>query len=330
MTSTLHHKQTDRLLFGLSLLALLWSFGVLQAGGFTTSINAGMAFLDWPLSNGSVNPPGWLTESDKFAEHSHRLAATGLGILTILIAITHWLREPRRAVRLAAYSTLALVVAQGGLGGLRVLLDQLNIGGDSNIKAVTFAIVHAINAQLTVTLLACVTLTHTRLWHRAAEDAAPAPSRWLGIATLVLLILVMLAAAIMRQNRATLWADGETTNLEGYFIPAIGDGWMWTINVLHRAGALLAAVSMTLFANSLNGLQIGFSFRPRLPHPQWSGRLSVILFILLTLQIFLGVLAVTRPFNPHPRTIHLMVAAALLATTTCATLLCRRGTYHHS
>ena len=79
----------NRRLFGLCLFALLWSILVLQAGGFTTSIHAGMAFLDWPLSNGSVNPPGWLTEIDKFAEHSHRLAATVLGLLAIAIALAH-------------------------------------------------------------------------------------------------------------------------------------------------------------------------------------------------------------------------------------------------
>jgi len=318
MTSIQHSKTGDRILFGLSLFALLWSFGVLQAGGFTTSINAGMAFLDWPLSNGSVNPPGWLTESDKFAEHSHRLAATGLGILTILIALAHRLREPRRGVRIAAYAVLGLVVAQGGLGGLRVLLDQLNVGGESNIKAVSFAIAHAINAQLTVTLLACVTLTHTQLWQRAAENPAPPQSRSLGVITLVLLFLVMLAAAVMRQNRATLWTAGETTDLWGYFIPTVGEGWMWTINLLHRGGALLAGISVIFFANSMG-------FRKRIPHPQWTTVVSIILVALLTLQILLGVLAITRPTNPHPRTIHLIVASTLLAATACATLLCQRG-----
>ncbi|MFN5655212.1 MAG: cytochrome oxidase assembly protein, partial [Verrucomicrobiota bacterium] len=88
----------DRRLFGLCLLTLAWSVLVLQAGGFTTSIQAGMAFLDWPLSNGSVNPPGWLTEIDKFAEHSHRLAATGLGLLIVALAAGHARREPRRLV----------------------------------------------------------------------------------------------------------------------------------------------------------------------------------------------------------------------------------------
>jgi cytochrome c oxidase assembly protein subunit 15 len=115
----------DRRLFGLCLLTLAWSVLVLQAGGFTTSIQAGMAFLDWPLSNGSVNPPGWLTEIDKFAEHSHRLAATGLGLLCVVIAVAHRLRETRAVVRRAAYALFGLVVLQGLLGGLRVLLDQL-------------------------------------------------------------------------------------------------------------------------------------------------------------------------------------------------------------
>ena len=36
----------------------LWVFGVVTLGAFTTSIHAGMAFPDWPLSNGSINPDG--------------------------------------------------------------------------------------------------------------------------------------------------------------------------------------------------------------------------------------------------------------------------------
>ena len=148
----------DRRLLWLCLLTLGWSVLVLQAGGFTTSIRAGMAFLDWPLSNGSINPPGWLTEIDKFAEHSHRLAATVLGLLCIAIAVAHGFRENRRPIRLAAYTLVGLVVLQGLLGGLRVLLDQLNIGGDGNFKAAAFAVGHAVNAQLTLALLAIIAL----------------------------------------------------------------------------------------------------------------------------------------------------------------------------
>ena len=71
------------LFFLFCLFALGWITVLLYAGGMTTSIKAGMAFLDWPLSNGSVNPAGWLTESDKMAEHSHRLLGMKIGLLSI-------------------------------------------------------------------------------------------------------------------------------------------------------------------------------------------------------------------------------------------------------
>src|SRR3954471_24073091 len=63
-----------------------WVFVLVALGAFTTSIGAGMAFADWPLSNGSVNPHGWLTEIDKFAEHSHRLSGMMMGLITIALA----------------------------------------------------------------------------------------------------------------------------------------------------------------------------------------------------------------------------------------------------
>ena len=39
-----------------------WVFVLVILGAFTTSIGAGMVFADWPLSNGSLNPPGWMDD----------------------------------------------------------------------------------------------------------------------------------------------------------------------------------------------------------------------------------------------------------------------------
>ncbi len=318
-------KAPNRLLFGLCLAALAWTVVVLQAGGFTTSINAGMAFLDWPLSNGSINPPGWLRELDKFAEHSHRLAATGLGILAIIIAVAHRMLEPRRSVRLAAYAVLGLVVAQGGLGGLRVLLDQQNTGTDHNLGGVGFGIFHALNAQITVALLACLAVTHTRLWERAAAEPASPLLRRAGAISVVLLLLVMLAAAVMRQNRVTLWVTGDI-DLDGLFVPAAGEGWVWIVNLLHRSGALIAGASLTLYANWLSRSvwQPQSWGGPTTPPPSWARPFAIAIPLLLAVQIFLGVIALTLPSNPHPKTIHVLVAAALLSTTAVVALLCRR------
>ena len=296
--------QPDSWLKWLCFATLAWAVLVLQAGGFTTSIRAGMAFLDWPLSNGSINPPGWLTEIDKFAEHSHRLAATGLGLLCLAIAAMHYLREPRRGVRLAAYALAGLVILQGGLGGLRVLLDQLNIGGDGNLKAVSFAIGHAVNAQLTIALLAVVAASHTLTW-RQANTALPR-ERFAAKLAVGAVFTVIIFGAVMRQNHFTSWVtSGSVTEL---FLPA-GDGLPWLMNFFHRAGALVAGLAVVFFAAS----------GERRPS-RW-----VPLALLLGAQISLGVLSIQLPLNPHVRTIHLVVGAALFSTLCAQAALAHRA-----
>jgi len=293
----------DARLKWLCFAALAWAVLVLQAGGFTTSIHAGMAFLDWPLSNGSVNPPGWLTEVDKFAEHSHRLAATGLGLFCIAIAVMHRLREPRRGVRLAAYALLGLVLLQGGLGGLRVLLDRLNIGGDGNFKAVAFAVGHAVNAQLTIALLAAVAVSHTQAWRTARGGSAG--ERLAAKVAVGAVLSVILIGAIMRQNHLTTWVTGGSH--AELFLPA-GEGLPWAINLLHRSGALLAGVALLAFAASGER-------RPA----RW-----LPLAILLGTQLSLGVLSIRLPLNPHVRTVHLVVGAALFSTLCAQAVLAHR------
>ena len=120
MSRTSHFKLG---LFIYCLFALVSITLLLFAGGFTTSIKAGMAFLDWPLSNGSINPEGWLSETDKFAEHSHRLLGMQIGIIAIGLVLWTFLREARAWVRKLAWALLGLVILQGLLGGARVLFD---------------------------------------------------------------------------------------------------------------------------------------------------------------------------------------------------------------
>src|SRR5439155_6472877 len=57
-----------------------------------------------------------------FYEHGHRMVATTVGLLTVILAVWLGRREPRAWVRRLGYGALAAVVAQGVLGGLTVLL----------------------------------------------------------------------------------------------------------------------------------------------------------------------------------------------------------------
>jgi cytochrome c oxidase assembly protein subunit 15 len=281
-----HERGPDRFLLGFCAFALAWAIVVFQAGGFTTSIGAGMAFLDWPLSNGSVNPPGWLTDLDMFAEHSHRLAAAKFGLLLA-----------------------GLVVFQGLLGGLRVLLDQQNTGTEHNMGGVGFGIAHAVTAQLTVALLACLTLAHTRSW----REFKAAPGRGLRVAAIAapaLLLAVMVAGAVMRQNRVTLWvSDGGAL-----FLPDQGQGWIWAVNAAHRAGALLAAAGVAWL--------LAAAWRAGAPR-----RLVGLVAGALALQLALGILAIGLPANPHVRTVHVIIGAVLFSGTCALALMhLRRAT----
>ncbi len=65
-------------------------------GAATTTKQAGMAFADWPLSLGSVNPPGWLSYMVPFLEHSHRLLATVVGLMTLALFWRAYVSRTRR------------------------------------------------------------------------------------------------------------------------------------------------------------------------------------------------------------------------------------------
>ena len=138
-----------------SALAAAWVFVLVALGAFTTSIGAGMAFPDWPLSNGSLNPKGWLTNIAMFAEHSHRLSAGMMTFLTLLLASWIWRTEVRAWLRSLALFAVGLVVFQAVVGGLRVLLDPVQVAAVDTSLGRLFAMLHACLAQgLACTLLA--------------------------------------------------------------------------------------------------------------------------------------------------------------------------------
>jgi cytochrome c oxidase assembly protein subunit 15 len=90
-----------------------------MAGALVTSNDAGLAVPDWPLSYGTLMPP---MVGGIFWEHGHRMIATGVGLLTVILAILLAMREPRAWVRKLGWTALGLVIAQGLLGGLTVKL----------------------------------------------------------------------------------------------------------------------------------------------------------------------------------------------------------------
>src|SRR5712691_13476948 len=91
---------------------------LLFLGGLVTSTGSGLAVPDWPLSFGQVFPP---MVGGVLFEHGHRLAASLVGTLTVILALWTVLKESRPAVRALGLIALFTVILQGVLGGVTVL-----------------------------------------------------------------------------------------------------------------------------------------------------------------------------------------------------------------
>src|ERR1700741_4262746 len=93
------------------------------AGGMVTSTGSGLAVPDWPTTYGEnmfLFPPSkWV--GGIFYEHGHRLIASSVGFLTIILAAWLWLADPRRWMKRLGLTALGAVILQGALGGLTVI-----------------------------------------------------------------------------------------------------------------------------------------------------------------------------------------------------------------
>jgi len=96
------------------------TFCLLIAGALVTSNDAGLSVPDWPTSFGSIYKIPHMVGGVRF-EHTHRMIAEFVGLLTIILAVWTWRVEKRRWMKGLAAGALGTVVAQGVLGGLTVL-----------------------------------------------------------------------------------------------------------------------------------------------------------------------------------------------------------------
>ncbi|MBI2513460.1 MAG: COX15/CtaA family protein [Opitutae bacterium] len=299
-------------------LGSAWVFVLVALGAFTTSIGAGMAFPDWPLSNGSVNPHGWLTELDKFAEHSHRLSAVMMSTVTIILAVWLWRAEARAWLRKLAYFAVGLVLTQAVVGGLRVLLDRMHVEMVDTSVGRMFAMLHAVLAQAFVCTLFAIALACSRSWieHRAGLHGAPADGlRRLGRWCVGLLFAQLAIAAIVRHSFAGLAISTfPMSTPDGALLPAAWD-FRVLIHFAHRAMAAVIGVAVLAYAWRL--------LREAAIAPFLRGS-GVLLVSLICLQIAFGAQIIWTGRSVVMTTGHVIVGALTLATTFLVTFALHR------
>lgn len=114
-------EKKQRLFQQLLGLSCLGTFLLIFVGAMVATTRSGMAFMDWPTSNGLIWPDldKWFHQKDMFWEHSHRLIAEGVGILAICLVIWSNFVHGKK-FRIASIILLAVIILQGVFGGLTV------------------------------------------------------------------------------------------------------------------------------------------------------------------------------------------------------------------
>jgi heme a synthase len=187
--------------------------GLICSGGLVTSHGAGMAVPDWPNSFGYnmfLFPIShWV--GGVFFEHTHRLIASGVGLLTIALFILTVVIETRSWVKWLAGMALLAVIIQGILGGLRVTEHNAVLG-----------LFHGCLAQAFFCLVATIALVTSRFWRRiepaTQQNQVRLFRRWTVLVTAMLFIQLGLGAS-MRHSHTGLSIPDFPTAYGGFFPP---------------------------------------------------------------------------------------------------------------
>jgi heme A synthase len=286
---------------------------LLLVGCLVHGTGSSLACPDWPLCFGSALPK---MENGVQYEHSHRLVATAVGILTVVLAVLLYRRrrEDPRGAKLG-YLAVGLVCWQGTLGGITVLLRLPLL--------VTMA--HLTTSMVFFCLMTVVALRSFaeppappprvptpgnpyRSWTAASAGGLAALRPWVAAAASGTLVQIILGGLVRH----------TASGLACFGIPLCdGEGWpshdLWPshdgahLHMLHR-----------IFAVVLGSFVIGVALAVRrraaagTPQETRVGRLAALAIILVLVQVTLGILSVLSLLALLPVTLHLGVAALLL------------------
>ena len=288
------------------------------AGGLVTSTESGLSVPDWPNTYGWFM---WTFPLSKmvggiFYEHLHRLVASTVGFLIVVLAIWLWRTEPRPWVRRLGYLALAAVITQGILGGITVLWYLPD----------AISIAHASLAQIVFCLTTTIALVTSRGWvNRYADPRGPRGTtderddhmlRWIAIVTTGTVYVQIVIGATMRHTGAGLAIPDFPLSF-GHLVPTHWDPKI-AIHFAHRAGA--AAVTLLIAATSGH---VFYHHRGR----RELVRPAVLLLVLVVLQITLGALTVLSQKQFVINSLHVVNGALVLVTSLVLTLRAHRSRF---
>lgn len=294
-----------------ALLTALATFVLITSGGLVTSKGVGMTVPDWPSTYGYnmfLFPISkWV--GGIFYEHLHRLIASGVGLMTVILSILLFIWEPRRWVKVLGVCAVIAVIIQGVLGGMRVVLYKNEIGIFHGMLAQSFLLALGILCVVTSPSFNAGT------WFKTAGSPI---LRTLALAIVVGTFLQLGIAATMRHAHLGL-AIPDFPLAYGAVWPDTGESRMTEINaarvaanqmpttsfqihlqMLHRIVAIVLAAAVFAFAI--------LAFR-RASTPLWLRGTALVWVGLIIVQIFLGAWTIWSNKAADVATGHVIVGA---------------------
>ena len=312
------NNRYHRALFWFAVLNAVATFLLIGLGGLVTSHEAGMSVPDWPTTYGynmflfPINK--WV--GGIFYEHSHRLLASLVGLLTTVLAVWLWFQDSRKWLHWLGVTAFLLVIAQGVLGGLRVRWQMDWLG-----------VPHGAVAQTFLVLTCSIALFTSRWWIRALDEKqklVPGGLRSHVLWVTVLIFVQLLIGATMRHQHAglaitdfplaygKLWPDTGPQAIAHYNATrppgTIGNPitvFQVDLQMVHRL------VAYTLF---LGVAAAAILARKRLGGGDGLAKFAFFWWGLLTVQIFLGAATIWYNKAADVATAHVMVGALTLLT----------------
>jgi cytochrome c oxidase assembly protein subunit 15 len=200
-----------------AVFVVIWTILLLIAGALVTSNEAALSVPDWPLSYGTLTPP--MVGGIRY-EHSHRVIAAGLGLLTVALASLIWVKDSRRWLRWFGVIAVAGVVVQAILGGevVRQLLHYW------------LPVMHACFAQIVFAAVLSIAVFTSRWWvseQPQVEDRGSPSIHTLATANAAVIFFQVVLGAGFRHQDIPVWP-----HIVGAFV--VLGMVIWTAAVLHK------------------------------------------------------------------------------------------------
>lgn len=312
---------------GLCLIATVITWPLISLGAFVRLNGAGLSCPDWPLCYGQILPPPGYAIA---LEVGHRFIAAALGLLIIILVLMSFRNPSLKPLRALTVSCLILVVLQGVLGGLTVLMKL----------SAPIVVFHLIGGNLTFMML--IILCY-RIFRPQASTQAPTSSKGWALCknnpfllAAIMIFLLMLASGgansstysgyhceafpgchagapftfsamspVMEKMEVAIPAEAIPAEIVGNFLPITPNEM---IHMLHRLLVLLGAIFLLSLASH-------WCFKRQ---DSFLAYLGVALWVLIPLEIFVGIFNALYRVPIPISSLHTAIAALIAATLSLA------------